>query len=121
VSSLDTPGWLGLLRIYRYDKGGGKGRPYPVRRLAADTGLTYGLIREVFHGSITPSLGVIDKLIVALDVPDEDARRIRQDFLVAPFNEVAPIFDARTDAQLIADALNNLAEAIRERARTEGR
>jgi transcriptional regulator with XRE-family HTH domain len=110
--SADTPGWLGLLRIYRHEKGSAPGRPYPMRQLARDTGLSYSLLREILDGKVTPTSSMLAKLTEALDIPDSDAEIMRQD--LAPPNEFAPIFDVRSDAQILADAINNLADAIRE-------
>lgn len=106
------PTWLALLRVERYSRGNPT-----LRELAARSGLPRSTVGEIFRGTATqPFEETLLKLAVAICENDpEAADRImtafgRDNAPPFPFPELD--FDTRSDTVRLADAMNNLAQAI---------
>lgn len=108
------PGWLGMLRIARYDNG----QP-SLRVLAARTELSHGHVGDIFKGKGKPSLTTLHRLLDALtqdqDTKDEILAAYEHDNPPAPRPAPSgnPLSQPSPDAFCIAAAINNLADAIR--------
>lgn len=89
------------------------------QEIAERAGLRVETVSSIFEGvTPRPRQSTLAKIFAALNVSDEKAREIRI-ALYAPALQEQPAaqtfepLDFRTDAQILAAAINNLADAVR--------
>lgn len=107
----EVPAWLRLLRVERF----ASGQP-SLRELAAKSGLSDSHIGDIIGGRILPSFNTLLTLVnaITVDAPAIDGILSSYEDVSGPERAFPELdFDARSDTRILADAINNLAAAIR--------
>lgn len=103
----DAPEWLKILRIMRYEAG-----TPSLRALREQTGLSHTAIGDVLKGEARPTQGTFNRIVHALTDDQATIDQANAAFSESAIASYAP--QQSTDLRYLADAINNLADAIRE-------
>jgi predicted transcriptional regulator len=110
MTEINAPEWLSILRAMRYEAG-----TPSLRKLKEMTGLSQELISDVLKGISKPTRGTFTKIVAALTDDQETIDQAMNAFEGLAANKSPHTKDA--NLRYLADAISDLADAIREMRR----
>jgi predicted transcriptional regulator len=109
MTEINAPEWLSILRAMRYEAG-----TPSLRKLKEMTGLSQELISDVLKGISKPTRGIFTKIVAALTDDQETIDQAMNAFEHAGLAANKSPHTKDADLRYLADAISDLADAIRE-------